>query len=76
VQVADTAGAARAYLDAFSGKPDGPFAAESLLKLGQALGDLGQVPDACVTLAEVPVRFPGTIHATNADLSRQGLGCQ
>jgi hypothetical protein len=24
----------------------------------------------------VPVRFPGTIHATNADLSRQGLGCQ
>jgi tol-pal system protein YbgF len=75
-QLADTAGAARAYLDAFSGKPDGPFAAEALLKLGQALGDLGQVPDACVTLAEVPVRFPGTIHATNADLSRQGLGCQ
>ncbi|MBM3615512.1 MAG: tol-pal system protein YbgF [Alphaproteobacteria bacterium] len=75
-QLGDTAGAARAYLDAFSGKSDGPFAAESLLKLGQALGDLGQVPDACVTLAEVPVRFPGTIHATNADVSRQGLGCQ
>jgi TolA-binding protein len=72
----DQAGAARAYLDAFSGKPDGSFAAESLLKLGQALGDLGQVPDACVTLAEVPSRFPGTIHATNADLSRQALGCQ
>lgn len=75
-QLGDKAGAARAYLDAFSGKPDGAFAAESLLKLGQALGDLGQVPDACVTLAEVPARFPGTIHATNADLSRQGLGCQ
>ena len=72
----DTAGSARAYLDAFSGKPDGTFAAESLLKLGQALGDLGQTADACVTLAEVPARFPGTIHATNADLSRQGLGCQ
>ena len=75
-QLGDQAGAARAYLDAFSGKPDGSFAAESLLKLGQALGDLGQVPDACVTLAEVPSRFPGTIHATNADLSRQALGCQ
>ncbi|NEY91001.1 tol-pal system protein YbgF [Tabrizicola oligotrophica] len=75
-QLGDKAGAARAYLDAFSGKPDGNFAAESLLKLGQALGDLGQVPDACVTLAEVPNRFPGTIHATNADLARQGLGCQ
>ena len=75
-QLGDTAGSARAYLDAFSGKPDGAFAAESLLKLGQALGDLGQTADACVTLAEVPARFPGTIHATNADLSRQGLGCQ
>jgi tol-pal system protein YbgF len=75
-QLGDTAGAARGYLDAFSGKPEGPFAAESLLKLGQALGDLGQTADACVTLAEVPTRFPGTIHATNADLARQGLGCQ
>lgn len=74
-QAGDKAGAARSYLDAFSGKPEGSFAAESLLKLGQALGDLGQVPDACVTLAEVPNRFPGSIHATNADLSRQGLGC-
>lgn len=72
----DTANAARAYLEAFSGKPDGPFAAESLLKLGQALGALGQVPDACVTLAEVGNRFPGSIHATNAQVSMQGLGCQ
>lgn len=75
-QLGDKAGAARAYLDAYSGKPDGSFAAESLLKLGQALGDLGQTADACVTLAEVPNRFPGSIHATNADLARQGLGCQ
>ena len=72
----DTANAARAYLEAFSGKPDGPFAAESLLKLGQALGALGQTPDACVTLAEVGNRFPGSIHATNAQVSMQGLGCQ
>jgi TolA-binding protein len=46
-----------------------------LLKLGQALGALGQVPDACVTLAEVGNRFPATIHATNAQVSMQGLGC-
>ena len=72
----DTANAARAYLDAFSGKPEGPFAAESLLKLGQALGTLGQTPDACVTLAEVGRRFPGSVHATNAQVSMQGLGCQ
>ena len=75
-KLGDTANSARAYLEAFSGKPDGPFAAESLLKLGQALGSLGQTPDACVTLAEVGNRFPGTIHATNAQVSMQGLGCQ
>jgi tol-pal system protein YbgF len=75
-QLGETAEAARGYLEAFSSKPEGSFAAESLLKLGQALGDLGQTADACVTLAEVPTRFPGSIHATNADLSRQGLGCQ
>ena len=75
-QLGETANAARAYLEAFSGKPDGAFAGESLLKLGQALGTLGQTPDACVTLAEVGNRFPGSIHATNAQVSMQGLGCK
>ncbi|KAF0171935.1 MAG: hypothetical protein FD162_2743 [Rhodobacteraceae bacterium] len=75
-QLGETANAARAYLEAFSGKPDGSFAGESLLKLGQALGALGQTPDACVTLAEVGNRFPGSIHATSAQVSMQGLGCQ
>lgn len=75
-QLGETANAARAYLDAYSGQPTGPFAADSLLKLGQGLGELGQVPDACVTLGEVGVRFPGTIQATNAQVSMQGLGCQ
>ena len=74
-QLRETADAARAYLDAYSGQPTGPFAADSLLKLGQGLGELGQVPDACVTLGEVDVRFPGTIQATNAQVSMQGLGC-
>jgi tol-pal system protein YbgF len=75
-QLGDTANASRAYLEAYSGKPDGSFAAESLLKLGQGLGALGQVPDACLTLAEVGSRFAGTIHASNAQVSMTGLGCQ
>ncbi|MGL5012635.1 MAG: tol-pal system protein, partial [Paracoccaceae bacterium] len=62
-------------LEAFSGAPDGALAGEALLKLGQGLGALGQQQDACVTLAEVGVRFPGTIDATNAQVSMQGLGC-
>ncbi len=72
----ETSNAARAYLDAFSGAPDGPRAGESLLKLGQSLGTLGQTPEACVTLTEVGTRFPGSIDATNAQVSMQGLGCQ
>ena len=75
-QAGDTAESARAYLDAFSGKPDGTFAAESLLKLGQGLGTLGQTQDACVTLGEVVNRFMGTASATEAQSSMSGLACQ
>ena len=72
----DTTNAARSYLEAFSGAPEGALAGEALLKLGQGLGALGQTQDACVTLTEVGVRFPGSIDATNAQVSMQGLGCQ
>lgn len=72
----DTSGAARAYLAAFSGAPEGPRAASSLLKLGASLGLLGQTQDACVTLGEVPVRFPQAPEATEASRAMQGLGCQ
>lgn len=72
----ETSNAARAYLDAFSAAPEGPFAPDALRKLGEGLAALGQVPEACVTLAEVGVRFPGSMAATQADVARQGLGCQ
>lgn len=72
----DTANAARAYLDAFSAAPEGPLAGDALLKLGEGLGALGQVPEACVTLAEVGTRFPGSMAATQATVAMQGFGCQ
>jgi tol-pal system protein YbgF len=75
-QLGETAEASRAYLDAFSGKPDGEFAPQSLLKLGQGLGALGQTQDACVTLGEVVNRFMGTASATEAQSSMSGLACQ
>ncbi len=75
-KLGDTSGAARAYLDAFSAAPDGPFAPDALLKLGEGLGALGQVPEACVTLAEVGVRYPGSMAATQSVVAMQGLGCQ
>ena len=75
-QLGDTANAARAYLDAFSAKQDGPLAGQALLKLGTALGKLGQGPEACVTLAEVGKRFPGSADEASAVSAMQAQGCQ
>ncbi|MFO1201037.1 MAG: tol-pal system protein YbgF [Tabrizicola sp.] len=75
-QTGDTAGASRAYLDAFSAKQDGPLAPDALLKLGEGLGTLGQVQEACVTLAEVGKRFPTSTAAPQSTVAMQGLGCQ
>jgi tol-pal system protein YbgF len=71
-----TTDAARAYLEAFSGNPTGARAPAALFKLGAALGRIGQTQDACLTLAEVNVRFPGTPDVANAQAEMQALGCQ
>ncbi len=70
------ADAARSYLDAFSGKPDGAMAGDALVRLGTALGALGQAPEACVTLQEVGIRFPGSAAATEAQSALSGMACQ
>lgn len=70
-----TAAAARAYLDSFSGEPEGELAPDALLQLGRSLGDLGQMQDACVTLGEVGARFPGSAAAEEAALARQRYNC-
>ncbi|WP_210530180.1 tetratricopeptide repeat protein [Rubellimicrobium arenae] len=72
----DPSNAARAYLDSFSTDPDGEFAADALLGLGKNLGQLGQVPDACVTLAEIGTRFPGSPLIADAQREMQSLRCQ
>ena len=70
-----SADAARAYLDSFSADASGPRAAEALFKLGAALATLGQVQEACVTLAEVNLRYPGNPAVTSAQAEMQTLGC-
>ena len=72
----ETTDAARAYLDAFSSDPTGPKAPDALFKLGASLGKIGQAQDACLTLAEVNVRFPGNPAVMNAQMEMQALGCQ
>lgn len=74
-ELGDDAAAARAYLDAFSGQPEGPRAAEALLALGVKLDALGQRDDACATLGEVPARFPGSAAAAEASEARSGMSC-
>ncbi|QDI75005.1 MULTISPECIES: tol-pal system protein YbgF [Leisingera] len=71
----DTREAARAYLAAFSGNSAGPVAPKALFELGAALGRLGQTDQACVTLSEVGVRFPGTSAEEEARAELAKLGC-
>lgn len=72
----DTREAARAYLASFSGDSTGPDAPLALYELGAALGRLGQTSQACVTLNEVGVRFPGapSVVAARDEIAR--LGCR
>ncbi|MEQ6248650.1 tol-pal system protein YbgF [Sulfitobacter sp. HNIBRBA3233] len=71
----DTREAARAYLASFGAAPTGAVAPETLFKLGSSLGTLGQTSEACVTLAEVLVRFPDSPFAATAVARRAELGC-
>ena len=71
----DWAPAARAYLDSFSGAPDAVRAPDSLQRLGVALAELGQIDEACITLAEVEVRYPGTPAVVDAQRAMAGLAC-
>ncbi|GAB5433745.1 MAG: tol-pal system protein YbgF [Epibacterium sp.] len=71
----DTREAARAYLAAFTGDTAGAIAPEALFELGAALGRLGQLDQACITLAEVTVRFPNDPAVTAAEAERSKLAC-
>ena len=71
----DLTGAARAYLEAFSVEPNGSSAPEALYHLGRGLGRLGQTNEACVTLSEVGVRFPGGAAEAKAREEMARLGC-
>lgn len=73
--VGDTREAARSYLASFSADSNGPVAPEALTQLGAALGRLGQTQQACVTLGEVELRFPGSNAVAGARQEMAALGC-
>lgn len=70
-----TSSAARAYLESYSGTPNGPTAPTALLKLGVSLDGLGQNEEACITLTEVSARFPSSDASIEAQAARAGMGC-
>lgn len=72
----DWNGAARSFLDAFSGAPAAPTAPRALYRLADSLDRLGKRNDACLTLAEVDIRYPGSDVAADVAAKRGVLGCQ
>ncbi len=71
----DWQGAARSFLDAFSGAPDAARAPRALYMLAVSLGQLGQTEEACLTLDEVDSRYPSSEAAAEVDLQRRALDC-
>lgn len=74
-ELGETEAAARAYLESFSGSPDGTRAPDALLQLGLELNELGQQPDACAMLDEVTGRYPDSGASIEAQTARADLGC-
>lgn len=73
----DWGGAARSYLDSFSGAPDGPVAPVALYELAASLGALGQTEQACLTLDEIGVRYQNVSVDLGAQIltQKQTLAC-
>lgn len=69
--------AGRAYLTSYTrAETSAPgLAAEALAALGSTLAGLGQTEEACLTLAQVPARFPGTTGARSAETVLAGITC-
>ena len=71
----DSRGAAAAWLEGFAADPDGPRAAESLLGIARVIETEGDATAACLYLAEIPARFPGSPFAAEAETRMSRLAC-
>jgi len=74
----DFASAAQVFVDGFQKAPQGPKAADTMLKLGMSLGNMGKKADACVTYEELLSRFPNASRTIKSriEADRRKLGCQ
>ncbi len=73
----DYQNAARSYLSGFSGAPDGKFAPLSLYGLSLSLFQIGQAEQACLTLAEIQIRYVDIDDGLSRDIveQREAMAC-
>lgn len=71
----DPRAAATAWLEGFAANPDGARAGESLLGIAQVIEEQGEATAACLYLAEIPARFPGSPAAAEAEARLTRLAC-
>lgn len=73
----DYATAAAVFLDGYKRTPNGPKAADTLLKLGMALGNLDKKKEACATFGKLLKEFPKMSPAlrSTTDRERKKVGC-
>lgn len=71
----DPRAAAAAWLEGFAADPDGVRAGESLLGIARVIEGQGDATAACLYLAEIPARLPGSPQATEAEARMVRLGC-
>lgn len=69
--------AATAFLESFRNWPDGTKAPDSLLKLGMTLAIIGKQEEACLSLSQVPMRYPSASPTLlrRAGIEGQRAGC-
>ncbi len=67
--------AARAFLQSFSSAPSGAMAPRALFRLGVSLDRIGQREEACLTLNEVDLRYPGSSESADAMAEMAVLDC-
>lgn len=70
--------AAVTFADGYQKYPKNSKAADNLLKLAMALGNLGSKEDACLTLGELKTKYPNAAPTirTRADQERKKLACK
>ena len=69
--------AAAAFIEGYTGYPEGPKSADNLLKLGMSLAALDNKDDACASFGEFDTRFPNADPRLRrqADQQKEKLSC-